>query len=440
MNKSEKDSCILFLMQPSQDRKLLEDFLEDTYRILPSKELLTSSSKVDLCIVDGPSFEQSKPMIAKIRKRSGDVFLPILLVTPRKDVRMVTANAWKQIDDIITSPIEKGELHARLVVLLRIRTLSKELVKQKEYELDRTREALQSSEDIRRALFNSTPLSTFALNLAGQVITWNPAAETMLGFSEEEAIGNQLPIIPENLTNEYNEFLSRLMNGDSFIGYEMKTRRKDGLVFDCSLSGAPIRGTENEIVGTIISMEDITQRKHIEGALSASEKKFRGVFSNDHTIMLIIDPSTGCIEDANPAAVSFYGWDKETLVGMKISDINTMSDTAVSQNLENARLKRQTIFEFRHKRAGGAVRDVEVHSGPIEIEGRSLLYSLVFDVTNKRAAELRLRDSLTEKETLLRELYHRTNNSMQTIHSIMSMYADTHSNSSLVYNSFCKLG
>jgi len=128
-------------------------------------------------------------------------------------------------------------------------------------------------------------------------------------------------------------------------------------------------------------------------ALQESEERYRSVFENSHASMLIIDPQDGTIYDANPAAEKFYGWDRQTLKAMKITDINTMSPEDVREEMDKAKKTFQTVFAFRHRRADGSIADVEVFSGPFLIKGDTYLFSVIHDVTSRRKAEEALRDS-----------------------------------------------
>lgn len=131
-------------------------------------------------------------------------------------------------------------------------------------------------------------------------------------------------------------------------------------------------------------------------ALAESEARYRSLFENNHATMLIVQPADGAIVDANPAAERFYGWTREQLRQMRITEINTLPPERVAAELEQARRVHRHCFLFSHRRADGSVRDVEVFTGPIQIAGRSLLYSIVHDVTERKEAEAKLADQMEE--------------------------------------------
>jgi PAS domain S-box-containing protein len=81
--------------------------------------------------------------------------------------------------------------------------------------------------------------------------------------------------------------------------------------------------------------------------------------------MLIIVPTDGRIVDANRAAVRFYGYPARMLKSMRISDINLLDERSLRAKMTQAAREEKRHFRFRHRVAGGAVRDVEVASGPI---------------------------------------------------------------------------
>ena len=131
--------------------------------------------------------------------------------------------------------------------------------------------------------------------------------------------------------------------------------------------------------------------------LRQSEERYHSLFDNSHTVMLIIDPDSGAIIAANPAAASFYGWTQAELTGMKMAAINTLSADEIAAKMRRARMRQYNHFEFRHRRADGSVRDVEVFSGPIQLGGRSVLYSIVHDISERKEAEAGLVESEAQR-------------------------------------------
>ncbi|MCE1205948.1 MAG: PAS domain S-box protein [Spirochaetia bacterium] len=128
----------------------------------------------------------------------------------------------------------------------------------------------------------------------------------------------------------------------------------------------------------------------VQEKLQESEERYRKIFNNHHTVMLIIDPQSGAVIDANPAAEAYYGYSREALCSMNITDINTLNPEEVKQGMARAKQFRKNAFQFRHRLASGEIRDVEVFSGPIDFSGKEYLYSIVHDISEKMEAERKI--------------------------------------------------
>jgi len=110
---------------------------------------------------------------------------------------------------------------------------------------------------------------------------------------------------------------------------------------------------------------------------------YENLFEKSFSVMLVIDPENGEIIDANLAAAEFYGYSKNELKSLKITDINILSQHQVYEEMEAARSQKRNYFNFKHKLKNGIIRDVEVYCGPVNLLDRQLLYSIIHDVTEK---------------------------------------------------------
>jgi PAS domain S-box-containing protein len=128
-------------------------------------------------------------------------------------------------------------------------------------------------------------------------------------------------------------------------------------------------------------------RSQAERTLRESESRFRTLFEQSPAIKLLIDPVSGDIVDANAAAVGFYGYAAETLRTMRIAQIDVQAALDVQAQMQHAVVGDRMHLFFRHRLASGELRDVDVYSGPVEIDGRTLLESVVQDVSEQKRAE-----------------------------------------------------
>lgn len=133
--------------------------------------------------------------------------------------------------------------------------------------------------------------------------------------------------------------------------------------------------------------KEVAERLWSEKKLKESEERYRSLFQNNHAVMLLIDPETGEIVDANPAACSFYGYRKKELTARKITDIRLDTPEQVFRNMQQVKARKESHFFFKHRLPNGEIRDVEVYSSPIQAHGRELLYSIIHDNTARKEAE-----------------------------------------------------
>jgi len=248
------------------------------------------------------------------------------------------------------------------------------------------------------AALESMSDAVFISDIHGQFTDFNNAFATYHRFRNKEECARTFAEYPDILDVFMTDgelapieqwAVPRALRGEIATNAEYILRRKDtGETWVGSYSFAPIRNKNGEIIGSVVSARDITERKHIEEALRKSEERFRKLFENHSAIMILYDPDTGSILDANPAAVKFYGWPIEKLKLMRLQEINTYSSDELFSNIAKVRASKQSEFLVQHRRADGSVRDVEVFSNAIEIDEKTILYAIIHDITErKKAAE-----------------------------------------------------
>lgn len=99
--------------------------------------------------------------------------------------------------------------------------------------------------------------------------------------------------------------------------------------------------------------------------------------------MLIIDMNTGKILNANPAARSFYGYTREEILTMHIQDISQTPNDAIKLMRVQALNNERPYSQFSHRLKDGTVKMVDVYSSQITYEGKSQLFSIIFDVSDR---------------------------------------------------------
>ena len=120
------------------------------------------------------------------------------------------------------------------------------------------------------------------------------------------------------------------------------------------------------------------------GANRPSAHRFEAMFRDHDAMMLLVEPGTGQIVDANPSAAAYYGYSVEVLRSMSISQINVMPAAEVAANLAQAASgqSERRRFEVSHRLASGEIRRVEVRTALIA-DGQPLLFSIIADIEDR---------------------------------------------------------
>lgn len=156
--------------------------------------------------------------------------------------------------------------------------------------------------------------------------------------------------------------------------------------------------------GVIIFTEDVTQERQQQEALRLSERRFRQMFETNVAVQLIIDPETGTILDANHAATRFYGYSREELRAMSVADLNLLPAEEVRILMRRVLQQRYGSLSFQHRLKSGEVRDIDVLSGPVEVDGQDFLHSIVIDRTEEKYLARERQQSLRTLETLVESM------------------------------------
>ncbi len=252
-------------------------------------------------------------------------------------------------------------------------------------------DALRESNEILGALFHSSPLAIIALDPDGTVTLWNPAAERMFGWQGHEAVGQFLPIVPEDKQDEHLALRERVLRGEAFVGVEVRRRKKDGSLIDISISTAPLYGPGGRVIGIISVSADITERKRAEESLRLSEQQFR--LSLKHA------PVTVAAQDRDLRFLWAYNQrtvNPEDVIGLTDRDIFIPEDAdrliAIKRRvLDTGMEANEKIWLTRH----GERMYLDLYVEPIRdangnIEGIGIA---TVDLTPIKVAESRLRES-----------------------------------------------
>lgn len=142
--------------------------------------------------------------------------------------------------------------------------------------------------------------------------------------------------------------------------------------------------------GALLALEglilDVTERQAAQAVLA----KYQVLSQHTRDILLFVEPETGRIVEANAAAVDAYGYERAALLGLRISDLRVGESAEVIQaQLDQAR-REGILFQTMHRCRDGREFPVEVNSRAAQVEGKTLLLSVVRDISERVATQRKL--------------------------------------------------
>lgn len=271
---------VLLLLEHKENCRLLSEWLSANYQVLVTDTEPQLDEVFDICILDGRSLDRHWQWVQAKRAAEQPIYLPFLLITFHQDVRMATRHLWQSVDDLITKPIEKAELQARLEILLRSRKYSQQLVAANQQLQAEVRErqvltaTLSESESKFRSLVHNSSDAIAIVKADGTVTYASPSSESVLGFSPQELEGKNVFdfIHPDDLSSAIAPFRASLTNPDKTQVSEYRFQHKDGswryLESRSNFSPTALHST-----GIVITSCDITKRKQAEADILHALKK-----------------------------------------------------------------------------------------------------------------------------------------------------------------------
>jgi PAS domain S-box-containing protein len=272
--------------------------------------------------------------------------------------------------------------------------------------------ALFRTDVLQKAIHNSANFSSIATDAKGVIQIFNVGAERLLGYSAIEVLNKFTPLdlhdkdeivarsialstefgVP--IASDFEALAFRASRGEDDI-YELTKIRKDGSRFPAIVSVSALRDDHNVIIGYLLIGSDNTARKQAEARLRISEIRYRRLFETAHDGVLLVDPVTRKITDANPFMTKLLGYKHEQLVGKELFEIGLLKDELASQAMVEE-LKKQHAVRYENlplKSQDGMHQEVEVVANLYDEDGHAVIQCNIRDITERKRTEAELSES-----------------------------------------------
>ncbi|MGB4572282.1 MAG: HD domain-containing phosphohydrolase [Rectinemataceae bacterium] len=198
-----------------------------------------------------------------------------------------------------------------------------------------------------------------------------------------------LKIVRERKPNHPFIILTGSMNEDTAVAC-MKAGANDYVLKD-HMARLPFA-----LIETLSKSREKDEKESALRSLGESEDRYKALFHDNAAVMLIFDSIELAIVDANPAACTYYGWPYDELVGKRIEAISARPLDDIKADLQRLEVRGSNHYEGKDLLANGEIRDVDVYAGKLRSSQRSMHYTIVHDITDRKKAESLLKKRARE--------------------------------------------
>jgi len=285
--------------------------------------------------------------------------------------------------------------------------ITRDLTERKQHEeaLKNHTEQLTHAYNALQTVIQSAPLAIFTTDLNGIVTSWNKTAEHIFGWTESECIGQFLPIVDQAHLKEFDIFRKTVCKGHSIIEEPIERKKKDGTTIHASLSAAPLKDTEGNVLGYLGIVADLTERHEYEQQIAYQKK----ILDNVNDAIIATDQNL-CITSWNNAAEDIYGWKATEVLGRTTTEVLQSKMTSHIRQTKLQELQKKGVVKgtFEHKKRNGNPIFIEAHAMTLtNDQGQCIGYvSVNRDITQRIQAEeeLQAQRALSVRSDRLRAL------------------------------------
>ena len=265
------------------------------------------------------------------------------------------------------------------------------------------------------AIVQSSDDAIISKLLDGTVISWNPAATRIFGYTEAEMVGQSIrQVIPPDRQAEEDDILARIGRGDRVRSFETIRQRKDGTMLRVSLTVSPILDANGKIIGASKIARDVTERYAAERALMQSELRLRMLADNMSQLAWIAQPD-GTRVWYNKCWYDFTGSDDDgmPITGASAAHHPEHRDRVLAKYVEDMAAGREWEDTFPLRGADGRYRWFLSRAKPIRDDDGNIVcwFGTATDVTELLEKEEQVR-------VLLMEVNHRSKNMLAVVQAL----------------------
>ncbi len=257
------------------------------------------------------------------------------------------------------------------------------------------------------AIVSSSSDAIIGKDLNNIVTSWNPGAEKLFGYSAAEMVGTSITrLIPPDRQHEDGRIMSRIRKGESVEHFETERLTKDGRRLDMSVTISPVRHAGGKIIGASKVARDITEQKQAAAKVRVSEVRFRRLFETAQDGVLLLDPVTCKITDANPFMTKLLGYPRDQFVGKELFEIGLLKDEAASRAMfQKLTRKHEVRYEdLPLESQEGRHQEVEVVANLYQENGHAVIQCNIRDITERKQIERALGASQTRYRSLFESI------------------------------------
>jgi len=273
-------------------------------------------------------------------------------------------------------------------------------------------EAFYEEREWLRVTLSSIGDAILTTDSEGRVKFLNPVAESLTGWTQEDAAGKSLEIVfkildEEARTTVENPAIRALRDGTT-VGLENHTLlvARDGTERPIDNSAAPIRNAKGEVAGVVLVFRDVSERRGQQAAIQNSEVRYRRLFEAARDGILILNATTLKIIDANPYMTELLGYSHDELLGKELWEIGLFKDEQASQaiyrELQDKGYIRYENLPLESK--NGKKAEVEFVSNVYREDEHNVIQCNIRDISERVRLERELKEHDRRFRTLVEQV------------------------------------